>query len=361
MKNARWRSATGSRYGVHFLKRILFFGNYAVRGGHRGIARSTYARVIDISEALGAMDFDCRVAYFHILQLGENARAVEWAEAVVFHRIQSSIWFSPVEPTLFAIFELAVRKKKIVLFDFDDSLFLQYPGIFELMVARSSMNLAATHFLMSYAARFNSNTRIVSTAVNTDLWRPSSSSEHGITLGWHGTATMQFGHLRLLAPILKRLASKYDLTFRLLGTLRSRTIQDYFASIKGLHCEFGTSSWLPHWKIPALMRGVDIGVLPMIDSRWSRGKCPMKLLEYMALGIPIVASRVGENEYLVRSGVNGFLAQTEDEWVEALSALIEDDKMRARIGKTSRRMAEEEHSIPVAASKVRDAILAVAP
>ena len=361
MKNVRWRSATGSGYGVHVLKRILFFGNYGVRGGHRGIARSTYARVIDISEALRAMDFECRVAYFHMLQLGQNARAVEWAEAVVFHRIQSSVWFGPVEPTLLALFELAVRKRKVILFDFDDSLFLQYPGIFELMAARSSMNIASTHFLMSYAAKFNSDTRIVCTAVDTDLWTPSSSSGQGVTIGWHGTATMQFSYLRLLAPILKRLASKYDLTFRLLGTLGSKTIQDYFTSIQGLRCEFGPSSWLPYWKIPALMRGVDIGVSPLIDSRWSRGKCQMKLLEYMAMGMPVVASRVGESRYLVRSGVNGFLAQTEDEWIEALSALIEDDKMRVHMGKTSRKVAEEKHSIAVTASKVRDAILVVAP
>ena len=87
----------------------------------------------------------------------------------------------------------------------------------------------------------------------------------------------------------------------------------------------------------------------------------MKLLEYMAMGMPVVASRVGESRYLVRSGVNGFLAQTEDEWIEALSALIEDDKMRVRMGKTSRKVAQEKHSIAVTASKVRDAILVVAP
>jgi glycosyltransferase involved in cell wall biosynthesis len=294
--------------------------------------------------------------------LGENARAVQWAEAVVFHRIQSSSWLGPVEPTLLALFELALRTKRVVLFDFDDSIFLQYPGIFELMAARSSANLAATHFLMSYAARFNRNTRIVCTAVNTGLWKPSRSRrKHGVTLGWHGSATLQYDYLRLLGPILKRLASRYDLTFRLLGTLGSRTVQGFFASIPGLRCEFGPSSWLPYWKIPALMRGVDIGVSPLIDSRWSRGKCQMKLLEYMALGLPVVASGVGESRYLVKSGTNGFLAQTEDEWVEAISALIEDNGMRARLGQTSRRIAEEEHSIAVTASKVRDAILAGTP
>lgn len=326
------------------------------------MARSTHARVIDISEALRGQGLDCRVAYFRLKDLGDNARKVDWAEAVIFHRIQSSTWMGPVEPTLLALFELALRKKRVVLFDFDDSLFLHYPGIFELMAARSSINLAATHFLMSYASRFNSSTRIVCTAVNTELWRPSPSrSKHGVVLGWHGSATMQFNHLRLLGPVLKRLASKYDLTFRLLGTLGSRTIQNYFTSIPGLQCEFGPSSWLPHWEVPALMGGVDIGVAPLIDSRWSRGKCQVKLLEYMALGIPTVASRVGESRYLVNPGVNGFLAQSEDEWIETLSALIEDSKVRARMGQTCRRIAEEEHSIAVTATKVADAILAGEP
>jgi hypothetical protein len=326
------------------------------------LARSTYARVIDISEALQGQGFDCKVAFFHMKNLGENARAVQWAETVIFHRIQSSSWLGPVEPTLLALFELALRTKRVVLFDFDDSIFLQYPGIFELMAARSSANLAATHFLVSYAARFNMNTKVVCTAVDTELWKPSGSrSKRGVTLGWHGSATQQFDYLRLLAPILRRLTSKYDLTFRLLGTLGSRTIQGFFTSIPGLRCEFGPSSWLPYWQIPALMRGVDIGVSPLIDSRWSRGKCQMKLLEYMALGIPVVASRVGENRYLVRPGLSGFLAKTDDEWVEALSTLIEDDKMRAQMGHASRRIAEEEHSIGVTASKVGDAILAGVP
>ncbi len=83
----------------------------------------------------------------------------------------------------------------------------------------------------------------------------------------------------------------------------------------------------------------------------------MKVLEFMAMGLPVVASAVGENVNLVKPGVNGFLAQTEDEWVDALSKMIEDDKLRTKIGKTSRRIAELEHSIPVTASKVRDALL----
>lgn len=323
------------------------------------MARSTFARVIDISKALQNQGLDCSVAFLHLRSLGDNARAVDWAEAVIFHRIQSSAWMLPVEPSLLALFELALRKKKIVLFDFDDSLFLQYPGVFELMAARSSVNVAATHFLMSYARRFNSNTRLVCTAVNTELWQPSRTrSKHGVILGWHGSATLQFNYLRLLGPILKRLSSKYDLTFRLLGTLGSRTIQDYFTSIPGLRCEFGPSSWLPYWKVPALMRGVDIGVAPLIDSRWSRGKCQVKLLEFMALAIPTVASGVGESTYLVKSGANGFLAQSEHEWVEALSTLIEDDKLRFRMGQTGRRIAERQHSIPVTASRVKEAILA---
>lgn len=340
------------------LKRILFFGNYPVRGGQRGrVARSTYARVVDIAKVLRAEGFECRISYFHISSLGENARAVRSSEAVVFHRIQSSLWLGPIEPTLLAIFELAVRSGKLVVFDFDDSLFLQYPGVFELMAARSSLNLAATHFLVSYAAKFNRKTALVYTAVDTKLWTPGrSKAERGITLGWHGTATQQFHYLRLLRPVLQRLASKYDLTFRLLGTLGSRAIQEYFSTIRGLHCEFGPSCWLPYYEIPALMRGVDIGVHPLIDSRWSRGKCPMKVLEFMAMGLPVVASPVGENQYLIKPGVNGFLAQTEDEWVKALISLIEDDRMREKTGKTSRVIAEEQYSVPVIASKVRDII-----
>ncbi len=341
------------------MKRILFFGNYAVRGGQRGRpARSTYARVIDIAKALSSQGFNSRVAYFHLLNLGENARAIGWAEAVVFHRIQTAFWLGLAEPTSLALYEFAVRKGKRVLFDFDDALFLQYPGVFELMAARSSANLAAAHFLLAYAKRFNKNTRLVQTPVDTELWKPSGAKgKDGVTLGWHGTATMQFQYLRQLRPVLRRLASKYDLTFRLLGTLGSRTIQNYFVNVSDLRCEFGPSAWLPYTSIPTLMEGVDIGLCPLVDTRWSRGKCQIKVLEYMAMGIPTVASPVGENRYLVKPGVSGFLAQTEDEWVQALGLLIEDGKTRDQIGENARRIAVEDHSIPVTASKIKEVIM----
>ena len=76
----------------------------------------------------------------------------------------------------------------------------------------------------------------------------------------------------------------------------------------------------------------DIGIMPLEDTQWERGKCAYKLLQVMAAGRPVVASSVGANCSVVRNGINGFLADTSDQWTQALIALIDDADLRARMG-----------------------------
>ena len=101
------------------------------------------------------------------------------------------------------------------------------------------------------------------------------------------------------------------------------------------------------------LRGIDVGVMPLPDDDYVKGKCGLKMLQYMALGIPSVASNVGVNGEIVRDGEDGFLAMTESEWVEKLSALLDDVSLRARIGAAGRRTVEERFSARVWAPKVR--------
>jgi glycosyltransferase involved in cell wall biosynthesis len=88
----------------------------------------------------------------------------------------------------------------------------------------------------------------------------------------------------------------------------------------------------------------DIGVMPLPDDRWARGKCGAKLLQYMGVGVPGVASSVGVNTEIITDGVNGFLAGTEDEWVEKLTALIDSPSLRVEMGAAGRRTVEERYS-----------------
>ena len=96
----------------------------------------------------------------------------------------------------------------------------------------------------------------------------------------------------------------------------------------------------------------DVGVMPLPDEPWARGKCAYKLIQYMACGLPVVASPVGMNREVVKHGVNGFLATTESEWEEALLHLASDADLRHRMGQEGRRLVEKEYCLQVTGPRV---------
>jgi len=104
--------------------------------------------------------------------------------------------------------------------------------------------------------------------------------------------------------------------------------------------------WSEGTEVEAI-KGMDIGIMPLTDTPWSRGKCGYKLIQYMACGIPVVASPVGVNSEIVEHGVNGFLAKDEEEWCSAIEKLLSDDALRCRMGAAGRKKVEEAYSIQV--------------
>jgi glycosyltransferase involved in cell wall biosynthesis len=95
------------------------------------------------------------------------------------------------------------------------------------------------------------------------------------------------------------------------------------------------------------LRTFDIGIMPMPDNEWTRGKCGFKAILYMSMGIPCVCSPVGVNKEIITDGINGFLADTENKWIEKLSLLIEDSDLRQRIAIAGRMTIEERYSVTV--------------
>jgi glycosyltransferase involved in cell wall biosynthesis len=100
------------------------------------------------------------------------------------------------------------------------------------------------------------------------------------------------------------------------------------------------------------LRPIDVGIMPLPDDEWSRGKCGMKALQYMALGIPPVVSPVGVNAAIVQDGVNGFQARNDDEWVEKILLLLRDPELRRRLGARARRTVEDRYSARVQAPRL---------
>ena len=115
----------------------------------------------------------------------------------------------------------------------------------------------------------------------------------------------------------------------------------------------------PVWQLSGeieLFRSCDIGVYPLVDDAWAKGKCGFKAIEFMACGVPVVASAVGVNREIIEDGVNGFLATTDNEWVEKLGRLIAEPALRARFAAAGRRTIEERYSLHVNAPKLADVL-----
>ena len=196
--------------------------------------------------------------------------------------------------------------------------------------------IAGNRYLADYAGRFNKKTSIIPTTIDTDEYRPVQRSGAGpVVIGWSGSITT-IQHFQYALPALKVIREKYGdrVDLRVIG---DGSFREPSLGIKGL-------PWRKDTELDDL-RAMDIGIMPLPDDEWARGKCGLKGLQYMALGVPPVMSPVGVNSDIVQDGVNGFLADGVDEWVAKLSRLIDDGDLRRRMGEAARRTVEEKYSV----------------
>ena len=113
-------------------------------------------------------------------------------------------------------------------------------------------------------------------------------------------------------------------------------------NINGINLEF--EQWTPEID-KSVLTSFDIGIMPMPDTKWTRGKCAFKAILYMSVGIPCVSSPVGVTVDIIKDGINGFLADSIDEWKDKLSALIESQNLRTETGENGRKTVEEKYSV----------------
>jgi len=148
-------------------------------------------------------------------------------------------------------------------------------------------------------------------------------------------------NLFTLRPALQKLAEEEKYKLRIIGT------PNY--ELPGVDVE--ALAWHSETEVDDLKPG-DIGIMPLPDDAWSRGKCGLKALQYMALGIPTVCSDVGANKDIIQDGENGFLAANDDEWIKKLKILFHDAEARKKLGKAGRKTVEEKYSAQVQAPRV---------
>ena len=162
-----------------------------------------------------------------------------------------------------------------------------------------------------------------------------------IIIGWTGSP-FTTKYIYGIKDALLKLSQKYNIVLRIVGAKKDFNIEGVIFEIK----EWGINTELD-WLLT-----FDIGIMPLTDDEWTRGKGGYKLLQYMSVGIPAVASPVGINNEIIEDGVSGFLAKTNQQWEDRLSKLIEDENLRTQMGHRSRAIIEERYSLLKATEKL---------
>lgn len=239
--------------------------------------------------------------------------------------------------------------------DYDDALFHQYdahpnPWVRSLLgrkiatVMRLAHTVVAGNAYLADYARSAGAQRVVVVPTVIDLDRypvkvqPCESTV--FTIGWIGSPSTA-RYLQDIAPALAQVCAD--------GRARVRLVGSGPIALPGVPMD--VIPWAEESEVDEIHR-FDVGIMPLPDEPWARGKCGFKLIQYMACGLPVVASPVGVNTEIVHDGANGFLAQEQTEWVDALECLMVDAELRERMGAEGRKKVEKQYCLQVTAPRL---------
>jgi len=252
------------------------------------------------------------------------------------------------------VLEKLIAQRKPIIFDFDDAIYLpntsqanrwlmklKFPSKTAEIIKRSECVIAGNAYLANFARQYNSRVTILPTPIDTERYSLKPQSKNGassVTIGWVGGHSTE-KYLKMLDKVFLELSKSYPVNFEIVG--------GYYA-LPGI--QVNNRQWKLENEILDLHR-FDIGIMPMPDNEWTRGKCGFKAIQYMGVGIPAVASPVGVNSEIIQNGENGFLAGNDEEWIQSLSKLIENPDLRYEIGLAGRKTVELQYSLKVNAPK----------
>ncbi|MCI0606578.1 glycosyltransferase [bacterium] len=326
--------------------KVTYYSKYS------NLGPSSRYRAFQFVESFRSAEIDFRISqlfddrYFDILRMHEPFRTIRkipytlarFRERQLVARKDDSD-LNVIEQQLFPYLPFAFEEKYLsrsYLFEFDDAIYITHPWKLPRLIRGARAVIAGNHTLAEYAKKFNEQVHIVPTVLDTDLFRPlPKKSSDRLILGWSGLE-YNFPYVQLLSPVLEKLTQEFPVEIVILSGSRPRSFAFPFRFEK----------WDPFREVEQL-QSFDIGLMPLRMDDWSRGKCGFKLLQYMSLEIPSVATPVGVNREIVQHGVNGFLAQDLRDWESCLSQLISDANLRESLGKAARSTVLEGYSTRV--------------
>lgn len=237
------------------------------------------------------------------------------------------------------------QRNRNIIFDIDDAVFAAVTGEsnkkfnqVKEIASLSKFIIAGNQYLAERIGVLEDKVMVLPTTVDEKVFRPRQREKRDgeVCIGWTGTSS-NFTYLLRLLPVFEKLNEIKNVKMRIISNK---------TQIKGLshlrNIEF--CRWTPETEVEDLQE-IDIGVMPLEDNQWTRGKCAFKLLQYSALGIPAVASPVGVNRDVLHDGITGYFAETTEQWIDALKRLVKDPSLRCALGEQARLRFVEHFSL----------------
>lgn len=257
-----------------------------------------------------------------------------------------------VQKKLFSFAELLFirQRAKRLVYDFDDAVMFkggenmdflnpQRQKRFERTVRMCDWIIAGNKYLKKEANLFSKRVSVLPTPVDTDKYIPREEHTFSkvLTIGWIGSRST-VAYVEALLPVFYEIKAKFP-------QVTIKVVSDSFEALNGA-AEIERVQWREKEEVKDL-QSFDIGIMPLPNNPWTKGKCGFKLLQYQAVGIPVICSPVGVNREMVTEGVNGLFAYTNEEWFERLRRLITSPELRMRMGRTGRKRVLDEYSLKV--------------
>jgi glycosyltransferase involved in cell wall biosynthesis len=254
---------------------------------------------------------------------------------------------TPVGPPWFEWLAAKVFRKKLI-FDFDDAIWMpntsddnSIAAIYKWhrktgQILKWSYKVSAgNHYLQEYALKYNNASIYLPTVLDTVQKYNQLKNQQAdkVTIGWIGSHST-LPYLKLIEPVLQQLEQKYSFDFIVIA---DRKPDLNLRSLKFI-------PWSDDTEVDSLLL-INIGMMPLPDTEWAKGKCAFKALQYMALGIPAVVSEVGANVVAVPDGVVGYTCRTEEDWYQKLELLLQNTDLRTRQGIAGRNHELQHYSM----------------
>ncbi|MCF6282866.1 MAG: glycosyltransferase family 4 protein [Candidatus Polarisedimenticolaceae bacterium] len=237
-----------------------------------------------------------------------------------------------------------------LIFTFDDAIFAKSDGSpsrgrerrFAATVALCDVVWAGNSYLADKAKAFNGCVEVVPTVLDVDRYATEvAKPADSLDLVWIGSSSTK-KHLLPVIPLLEEAAA-------LIPELRLKIIADF--SIESERLNVVPILWSPESELRELLAS-HIGIAPLPDNAFTRGKCGLKVLQYMAAGLPVISSAAGVNRELVDDGVSGFLVSSDQQWLEAIQALAKSPEQRRSMGETGLQRCRDHFTLQAALQKM---------